>query len=156
MRCSWGVSMAENKYVVFRLGNEKYGLPIECVERILPTQDVTRLPRTPKMMLGVFEMRGTTVPAIDARLRFDLEESDECQNFVVVLGKAGRCALSVDNVDGIITLSEEEIEENSSLFDSKADDFVRGIGKQNDSLLVLLDPDGLIPPNLRKKIAAAA
>ena len=148
--------MAENKYVVFRLANERYGLPIECVERILPTQTVTRLPRTPKMMLGVFEMRGSTVPAIDARLRFDLDESDQSQNFVVVMNQVGRCALSVDHVDGIITLDDDHIEDNSSVFDSKADDFIRGIGRLGDSLLVLLDPEGIVPPSLRKKVAAIA
>lgn len=148
--------MAENKYVVFRLANERYGLPIECVERILPIQTVTRLPRTPKMILGVFEMRGATVPALDARMRFELDESKDCQNFVVVMNQSGRCALSVDHVDGIITLDESRIEENSSIFESKADDFVRGIGRLEDHLLVLLDPECIVPPNLRKKVAAAA
>lgn len=147
--------MAENKYVVFRLGAEKYGIPIECVERILPTQSVTRLPKTPKMFLGVFEMRGTTVPTIDARLRFDMAEC-EAQNFVVVLTEHGRCALSVDNVDGIVTLEESNIEEKTDMFDSKQDEFIRGIGKVNDDLLVLLDPDGIVPKNLRSKVAAAA
>jgi purine-binding chemotaxis protein CheW len=148
--------MAEKKYVIFRLGQEKYGLPIESVERILPMQDVTRLPRTPKMLLGVFEMRGTTVPAIDARLRFELDQTEENQNFIVVLTEQGRCALSVDIVDGIITLDDAQVEKNSTLFDTKQDDFICGIGKQNDNLLVLLDPDGLVPRSLRSKIAAAA
>ena len=155
-RLLWGVSMADNKYVIFRLANERYGLPIESVERILPTQDVTRLPRTPKMLLGVFEMRGATVPAIDARLRFDLEASGECKNFVVVMNQVGRCALSVDHVDGIITLDDSQIEENSAMFDSQADDFIRGIGRQDDHLLVLLEPEGIVPAALRKKVAAAA
>jgi len=153
--CFEGIAMAENKYVVFQLGSEKYGLPIECVERILPTQDVTRLPKTPKMFLGVFEMRGSTVPTIDARIRFDMPES-EAHNFVVVLTEHGRCALSVDNVDGIVTLDESNIEENTEMFDSKQDDFIRGIGKDEETLLVLLDPDGIVPKSLRAKIAAAA
>lgn len=147
--------MAENKYVVFQLGSEKYGLPIECVERILPTQSVTRLPKTPKMFLGVFEMRGTTVPTIDARLRFDMPQAD-ARNFVVVLTEHGRCALSVDHVDGIVTLDDADIEENTEMFDSKQDEFIRGIGKKDEKLLVLLDPDGIVPKNLRAKVAAAA
>lgn len=153
--CQEGNAMAENKYVVFQLGSEKYGLPIECVERILPTQSVTRLPKTPKMFLGVFEMRGSTVPTIDARLRFDMPQTD-AHNFVVVLTESGRCALSVDNVDGIVTLDDANIEENTDMFDSKQDDFIRGIGKDEDKLLVLLNPDGIVPKSLRAKIAAAA
>ena len=53
--------MSETKYVVFQLGAERYGLPIDSVERILPSQSVTKLPKTPKMMLGVFDMRGETI-----------------------------------------------------------------------------------------------
>ena len=66
----------ETKYVVFQLDKERFGVPIDAVERILPSQEVTRLPRTPKMMLGVFDLRGSTIPAVDARLRFDMKEAD--------------------------------------------------------------------------------
>lgn len=148
--------MAEHKYVVFKLDQERYGLPIESVERILPTQSVTRLPRTPKMFLGIFELRGSTIPALDARLRFDFAEADGAKNFVVVLTEGGRCALRVDEVDGIITLEDNQVEPNSPLFEQKNDEFLHAIGKKDDRLVVLLDPDHLVPKNLKGKISAAA
>ncbi|MCX7799081.1 MAG: chemotaxis protein CheW [Fimbriimonadales bacterium] len=148
--------MAENKYVVFRLGQEKYAMPIESVERILPRQEVTRLPKSPKVMLGVFEMRGSTLPVIDARLRFELPAGDEAHNFVVVLTQDGRCALSVDRVEGIVTLSEDAIEDKSAILDGKDDGFIRGIGKHGDQLLVVLEPNGLAPKSMKNRLAAAA
>ncbi|MCA1946794.1 MAG: chemotaxis protein CheW [Armatimonadetes bacterium] len=148
--------MAESKYVVFRLGDERYAMPIESVERILPRQEVTRLPKTPKVMLGVFEMRGSTIPVIDARLRFELPQQGESHNFVVVLTQDGRCALSVDRVEGIVSLSEDAIEEKSAILDSKDDGFIRGIGKTGDQLLVVLEPDGLAPKSMKNRLAAAA
>lgn len=148
--------MSENKYVIFKLGNESYGLPIESVERILPVQNVTRLPRTPKMFLGVFELRGTTLPALDARLRFEMEESPEAKNFVVVLTGDSRCALRVDEVDGILSLEEGEIDENPALLDNRNDDFLRAIGKKDDRLVVLLDPANVVPKALRAKVAKVA
>jgi len=145
--------MAETKYVVFKLADELYGVPIGRVERILPEQAVTRLPKTPKMLLGVFDLRGETVPAIDLRCRFDLEERAEAANFVVLQTASGRCAFRVDGVDGIVTLGDDEVEESPDLFDTK-DDFVLGIGKDRDRLIVLVESDEIIPRNLSAKVAS--
>lgn len=148
--------MAENKYVIFKLGNERYGLPIASVERILPVQEVTRIPKTPKMLIGVFELRGSTIPTIDARMRFELPEAADARNFVVILTEEGRCALRVDIVDGILSFEENEIDENSSLVDDRNDDMLAGIGKQGEELTVLLDPLHLVPKSMRSKLAIAA
>ncbi len=148
--------MVENKYVIFKLGNERYGLPIESVERILPVQDVTRIPKTPKMLLGVFELRGSTIPTIDARMRFELPEAADARNFVVILTEEGRCALRVDIVDGILTFEESEIDDNTSLIDNRNDDMLAGIGKRGEELTVLLDPQHLVPKAMKNKLAAAA
>ncbi len=146
--------MTENKYVVFKLGSERYGLPIASVERILPTQVVTKIPKTPKMLLGVFELRGSTIPTIDARLRFDMPEFEDAKNFVVVLTDEGRCALRVDIVDGILTYEDSEIDDKASLIDGRNDEMLSGIGKQGECLTVLLNPSHLIPKQLKAKIAA--
>lgn len=148
--------MAENKYVIFKLGNERYGLPIASVERILPVQEVTRIPKTPKMLIGVFELRGSTIPTIDARMRFEMPEANDARNFVVILTEEGRCALRVDIVDGILSFEEGEIDENSSLVDDRNDDMLAGIGKQGEELTVLLDPLHLVPKAMRSKLAVAA
>jgi purine-binding chemotaxis protein CheW len=147
--------MAENKYVIFRLGEEKYGIPIESVERILPDQSVTKLPRTPKMFLGVFEIRGETIPAIDARLRFDMEPAAEAKNFVVVMTGEGRCALRVDSVDGILNFDESEVDDSPELFESKNDAFMHGVGKKGSELTVLIDPTHVVPSTLKSKLQVA-
>ncbi len=138
----------ESKFVVFRLGNERYGLPIDQVERIVPAVQPTKLPRAPKALLGVFEIRGSTIPVMDARIRFNLPESADCRNFVIVFTPQGRCALRVDDVVGIIELTEKDVDQHPSLSGSEDDPFVAGIGKQNDQLTVLLDPQHLVPQNL--------
>ncbi len=138
----------ESKFVVFRLGNERYGLPIDQVERIVPAVQPTKLPRAPKALLGVFEIRGSTIPVMDARIRFNLPEASDCRNFVIVFTPQGRCALRVDDVVGIIELTEKDVDHHPSLSGSEEDPFVAGIGKQNDQLTVLLDPQHLVPNNL--------
>lgn len=144
----------EHKYVIFKLDRERYGLPIESVERILPVQPITKMPRTPKMLIGVFEMRGSTLPTIDARLRFDMAPSSDARNFVVIQTASGRCALQVDLVEGISSLTDEQIEANHSLLAKKDDDFIRAIGKTGEKLVLLLEPDNVVPQSLRSKLAA--
>lgn len=153
----WGEpNMAENKYVVFKVADELYSLPIEDVERILPEEPVTRLPRTPKMFMGIFDLRGQTVPTIDLRLRFELEPSVESGNFVVVQTRDGRCAWRVDSVDGIVTLQEKDVDDSPEIFDRKGDDFMAGIGKQGDRLMVMLDVNEVIPKTMRNNLKLAS
>jgi purine-binding chemotaxis protein CheW len=144
--------MADSKYVVFKLDKEFYGIEIEKVERILPEQAVTRIPRTPKMMLGLFDLRGETIPAIDLRLRFELPERDDTSNFIVVLTEYGRCALRADCVDGIASVDDTSIEENPDIFDKSGDEFIAGIAKVHDNLVVILKPNEVVPLSLRGQV----
>jgi len=147
--------MDENKFVVFRLEGDQFGLPIEAVERILADQKPTRIPRTPAMLLGVFDLRGETVAAVDLRLRFEFPERLGVANFIVVNTEKGRVALRVDKVEGIMTLEDAAIEESPQMMSSKDDDFMSGVAKSGEDLIVILEPDNVIPKTLRKSIEKA-
>lgn len=147
--------MNEAKYVIFKLGKERYGLPIEYVERILPNQSVTRIPRSPKMMLGVFELRGETLPAMDARERFGMPAAQESKNMIVIVCETGRCAIRVDSVDGIESFGADELDAKDATLDSVAEEFLTGIGRKGNELTVLLDAQAVIPGVVQKKMAAA-
>lgn len=147
--------MNEQKFVVFCLGSERYGLPIESVERILSAQPVTRMPRAPKMILGVFELRGDTVAVMDVRTRFEMPSAEESKNFIVVLTDAGRCALAVDTVDGIVSYEPAEIDEPTAFQTSRAEEFVTGVGKKEGMLTLLIDSNLVVPEPAKKKLVAA-
>jgi purine-binding chemotaxis protein CheW len=140
--------MGESKYVVFALGSEQYGLPIESVERILVAQATTRIPRSPKAMLGLFDLRGTTVPAFDLGLRL-ANESSKGLNDIVVNEDDFRYALRVDQVIGIVMLSEADQDEAPPMFQNSDDAFIAGIGKSGERLIVLLEPSAVLPDRLR-------
>lgn len=148
--------MAERKFVVFQLADEWYGVPIERVERILEDQAVTRLPRLPQLYLGVFDLRGDTVPALDLRDRFGLGAREGQASMVIVQLETGRCAWRVDGVAGIFSLSEADIEESPALLRTKQDDFLAGVGKHKEKLIVLLEADHVVPESDRVKLALAA
>lgn len=72
------MGMEDQKFVQFELNGEQYGLNIASVERIMAEVKATPMPRSPKILLGVFDLRGSTVPVVDLRRRFELaERSDE-------------------------------------------------------------------------------
>lgn len=147
--------MRESKYVVFRIGKERYGMPISKVERILAAEPITRIPKAPKMMLGIFEMRGETVPVIDGQIRFEVDHLTEGKNFIVTSSSAGRYALRVDTVEGIEDFTDSCTDEPHRILD-RSDPFLSGIGRHGDELTALLDPEHVIPQNLKAKVSKIA
>lgn len=148
--------MAELKFVVFSLGTELYGLPIEKVERILPEMGVTKLPRTPKMFLGVFDLRGDTIPVLDARARFEMKSHEESGTFIVIMTEAGRCSLRVDRVDGIRSIDEVDIQEEMGVTGGQLDDFLVGVARDGQDLIVVLEPEAILPSSMRTKMEKMA
>lgn len=145
--------MTERKYVVFRLAGESYGVPIERVERILPAQAVTRLPKTPPALLGVFELRGRSIPAFDLRLRLDLPAATDEGTMVVAQTSAGRCAFLVDHVEGIYAFDESQVDYEGTAL-AKDDPFAAGIARHGGRLVLLLNPDEVVPEELRAQVAS--
>jgi purine-binding chemotaxis protein CheW len=151
--------MAEQKFVIFNLHGERYGLPIDRVERILDHQNPTRIPRSPKMIEGVFELRGETLAAVDLRTRLDFPAPSGHSNYIVISGDYGRAALRVDGVDGIENFDDTEIEESPTILRNDQDAFMNGVGRKGDQLTILLDVDHLIPEKIAcavSKLAKAA
>lgn len=148
--------MAEEKYVVFQLGRELYGVPIGRVERILEDQEVTKIPKLASLFLGVFDLRGETIPALDLRTRFDLEDRTEPGSMIVVLSQDGRCAWRVDRVAGIYNFSEKDIQESPPLVKAEKDEFLAGVGRHGADLVVILDADKVLPEKAKKTLALAA
>lgn len=148
--------MADTKYVVFQLETELYGVPIDRVERILDDQEVTRIPKLASLFLGVFDLRGQTIPALDLRQRFELPQRTEKGAMVVVLLESGRCAWRVDQVAGIFSFDDSDIEESPHLVKAEKDDFLAGVGKKGEKLVVLLDTEYVVPAKAKKQLALAA
>ena len=73
-----GGQREERQFLVFRLGDDEFGLPIEAVDEVARVPDqITRLPKTPKFLEGVVNLRGEVLPVVDQRRRFDMPALDE-------------------------------------------------------------------------------
>ena len=146
------------QYLAFRLDGLDYGIPIMQVQEIRGWTKVTPLPNSPRYIKGVLNLRGTIVPIIDLRLRFNLDETpyDAC-TVIVVVNVGGRLAgLVVDAVSDVISLTPEQ-RRNPPEFEGQVNrQFVQGLTQVDDKLLVLIDVDKLINPDTLAQAAEAA
>ncbi len=140
----------EGKHVIVALGEEWYAVPVASVETILRDPKPTRIPRTPKMFLGVFESRGKTLGAIDLRTRLELPPQDGDCRHVVVQSAAGDVSLRVDSVVGIGEFDEGSVEPPSTLLNRSDDEFLAGIGRFRERLVAILDVDHIVPESVAK------
>jgi purine-binding chemotaxis protein CheW len=104
--------MADEQFVVFRLGEQDYGLAIGAVEEIAcPPDHITRLPKAPAFIEGVMNLRGSVVPIVDLRRRFDLPptESASARRVLILAVAGGKTGFMVDRVSEIIKVPAEAI-----------------------------------------------
>jgi purine-binding chemotaxis protein CheW len=130
----------ELQLIVFALGKEEYTVPIESVQEIIMPQKTTYLPKAPSFIEGVINLRGHVIPIIDGRKRFGLsvnEDSLESRIIVLELEKH-TVGLIVDAVSEVVYLKTDSIE--PAPIDMGDNNFILGIGKVKERLLILLDP----------------
>lgn len=133
--------MVEEQLVVLQLAGETYGIDISCVQEIIRMQPVTRVPRTPQFVEGVINLRGRIIPVIDLRKRFGLPlaEATGSSRIMVVEVGAVVVGLIVDSVSEVLRLPQENIEPTPPIVSGVDTAYLRGVGKWNDRLVILLD-----------------
>lgn len=127
--------------IVFQLADEYYGVDIGAVNTIIRMQEITAVPRTPTFVEGVINLRGSIIPVIDLRKRFALPISEvtKASRIVVVESNGIMIGMVVDEVVETLKISIDSIEPPSPVISSVDAQYLRGIGKQGDRLVILLD-----------------
>jgi len=131
----------ENQLVVFSLANEHYGVKISAVESIIKLQSINSVPHAPDFVKGVTNLRGTVLPVIDLRKRFDLpaQEATQDTRIVVVEVNGEMMGVMVDAVSEVLRVIEEDVEPPPSLVLTADSTFITGIAKVDERLVILLD-----------------
>jgi purine-binding chemotaxis protein CheW len=131
----------ENQIVIFDLCDESFGVDIAAVESIIKMQPITRMPHAPAFVEGLINLRGKVLPVIDLRSRFDLtaRAADKNSRIIVVTVNDTEVGMIVDGVSEVLTISEEIIEETPSIATTVDSNFITGIAKIDQRLVILLD-----------------
>ncbi|KNZ69196.1 CheW protein [Thermincola ferriacetica] len=136
----------EKQYVVFRLGKETYGLDIESVREIITMQNITEVPRTLEYIEGVINLRGRVIPVYNIRRKFGLpeEEITRASRIVVVEVEGNTIGMIVDGVSEVLRISSEMVERPSEIVCDVDTEYLAGVAKLNDKLVILLDIDKVL------------
>ena len=142
--------MADNirQFVEFKIGQEEYGvdiLQVKTIERMMP---ITRVPKAPKFVEGVINLRGEIVPVIDLRKRFDLPSGETTENTRIIIVSVNEITVGmiVDSATEVVQLSQDAIEPAPSITSSIDSNYLDGVGKIDGKLLILLNVAKLLKP----------
>src|ERR1035437_10267191 len=129
----------EIQLVAFKLAKEEYTIPIESVQEIIMPQTSTHIPKTPEFIEGVINLRGHIIPVIDGRKRFNLTitKNNPSERIIVIEIENHKIGLIVDSISEVVHLKKVDIE--PSPINIKGNEFITGVGKIDDRLLILLD-----------------
>jgi purine-binding chemotaxis protein CheW len=150
-----------HQVLTFVLGSETYGVDILRVQEIRGWQAVTKIPNSPPHVLGVLNLRGSIVPIVDLRKRFNLEQAEYTAVTVIIVltvrSEAGRrdFGVVVDGVSDVVDVEAAAVRPTPDLGSRAATDHIRGLVPLNERMVVLLDIDRLIGAQLSETLADA-
>ncbi len=132
--------------VTFSLGEEVFGVDILTVQEIIRLLNITRVPRSPDFVEGVINLRGKIIPIVDLRKRFGLKTKvhDSATRIVVINMANITVGFVVDEVSKVLRLPSDMIAAPPGVVSGLDSDYINGVGKFNDLLLILLDLDKLL------------
>jgi purine-binding chemotaxis protein CheW len=139
-------SSSEVQLVVFKLGREEYGVSILRVQEIKRMIDITRVPQTPDYIKGVINLRGSVLPVIDLKKRLNLPQQEDTDDTRIIIVKIDEIIVGmiVDAVSEVMAISQENIEDPEAVVGGVAADYLSGVGKQENRLLILLNLEAII------------
>ena len=141
-------ALEELIFVVFRLGDDEFGLPIDSVVEVaqVPAQ-ITRIPKAPKFLDGVVNLRGDVLPVVDQRRRFDMPKLDQAEGrrLVVIKTEHHRAGIIVDSVSDVLRTTADAVSPPPQLT-AHVSRLVHGVINLEKSrrLVLLLDPTELL------------
>lgn len=138
-----GVSPS-GRVVVFLLEGQRYGLRLAAVEHVVPAVALTTLPRAPRIVLGIFSLRGEIVPVVDIRERFGLPRRaiSPDQQMIVACTSRRRLAILVDATVGVVEVNENEFVPAETILSGLPQ--VEGIARTADGLVVIHEVDSFL------------
>ena len=148
----------DNQVVVFRLGSEDFGVSISSVESIIKMQPITKMPHAPAFVEGVTNLRGKVLPVMDLRTRFGLasQEADKNSRIIIINVNGIEVGMIVDGVSEVLTIPEQNVEPTPAIATSVDSNFITGIAKIAQRLVILLDLGQVLSATEKDDLLVAA
>jgi len=132
------------KFTIFKIGDEIFGIGIDRVVEILKIQKIFTIPGLPEFLSGVMSVRGNIVPVMDLRRRFGIKPSGNKERIIIVRYGQEKISFLVDDIKEILSLSAEEIRTPPSIFKGFKTEYLTGLGRHDERIIILLNIDNLL------------
>jgi purine-binding chemotaxis protein CheW len=135
------------QYLTFKMDDEVFAFDIAKVREVLDFMTMTRVPRMPEFLRGVINLRGSVVPVVDLRLKFGMPKIEKNVNTCVIIvevtvdGSSTVLGALADSVQEVLDIEPAQIEPAPKIGTALRTDFIKGMGKQNDHFVMILDID---------------
>ena len=132
--------------VTFSIGEEEFGVDILSVQEIIRMMDITKVPRAPEFVEGVINLRGKVIPIIDLRRRFGLSTRDHDKHTRIIVIEINNMIVGfvVDSVSEVLRIPASTVEPPPPVVSGLESEYISGVGKLEDRLLILLDLNKLL------------
>ena len=134
------------QFVAFTLNNENYAVDILNVQEINRITEITKVPNSEEFVEGVVNLRGKVIPIINLRSKFGFEEKpkDDSSRIIIMEINDITNGLIVDSVSEVLRIPSSIIEPTPPMSSGESSQFIRGIAKLDNRLIILLDIDKLL------------
>ena len=139
--------LEEEQFVTFLIGDETYGVEVLRVQEIIGMTTITHVPNSLTFMKGVINLRGSVVPVVDMRLKFELGEKEyDSFTVIIIVEVNGRMiGMIVDSVSDVVSIPVQKIQDTPHFTAKIETDYIKSIGQQTDeSLVIILDVDRIL------------
>jgi purine-binding chemotaxis protein CheW len=136
-----------NQFFTFMLEKEIFAIDISQIKEVLEFTHITKVPQTPDMMKGVINLRGSVVPVIDMRLKFEMGEIEKTVDTCIVIieitidGNMTMIGALVDAVKEVMDLDSDQIEPSPKIGTQLNTEYIKGMGKHDEQFIIILDID---------------
>jgi purine-binding chemotaxis protein CheW len=132
------------KFTIFNIHDETFGIDIARVIEILRVQKIFTIPGLPEFLSGVMSVRGAVIPVMDLRLRFGMKPAGRKERIILVRYDREKIGFLVDEIKEILVLNPDEIRPSPSIFKGSKTQYLSGIGKKGERIILILDIDNLL------------
>lgn len=142
-----------NQFVTFSIDEEEFGIEILKVQEIIGYTKPTHMPNAPEFVSGVINLRGVVIPVIDLRKKFNLPQKDYDTFTVILVVQVSKktVGIIVDSVSDVLSLADKDIQPAPE-FDKFQTEYLKGMGKLGEKLVILLDIDKILSYEEYKKL----
>jgi purine-binding chemotaxis protein CheW len=143
--------------VTFSLGNEEFSVDILKVQEIIRLMELTRVPKAPEFIEGVINLRGKVIPVMDLRKRFGMPEAEDSSDarIIVVELQNTTVGFRVDGVSEVLRLPADTVEPPPTMVCGVETEYIKGVGKLDDRLIILLDVEKVLTEDEHSSIDSA-